>query len=372
MWLQGARAVGVGLFWRLPIKTGSCPKAVCLRACATARPRRSQVLQHRPKPADTQDGQAAPVRYGPLDVDLKPRDQLRPLLPTWNPPPTRPPRPEDLEVSTRLRLRKDDRWWAATVRELQGNQMKVGYDGWPSRHDENLPLDSDRLYLHESFHPDYEAPPPPQRYVRPVPTDEEGNPLPLAPRPPRPRAFDPEKERLKRALRPPLPYNPEKERLKRLLRGQYAPPIEESPVAAQGGPTYWPSHDSTENGSQEDNTGTTGRATGPTEGTRSHEEQAGITGRDNEPAQATAPTARMESSPAAMPTAPAHQAKEASLVEWVEVEGGVSGARAFRNAKTGEVRVGAPPSGWVELRAANGCYYWHVGRNVTQWERPQQ
>jgi len=351
--LQGARIVGAGLLRRLPLRTGSCPSTVSIRACATARPRRSQVLQHRPKPADTQDGQdgeAAPVRYGPLDVDLKPRDQLRPLLPTWNPPPTRPPRPADLEMSTRLRLRKDDRWWAATVRELQDTQMKVGYDGWPSRHDENVPLDSDRLYLHESFHPDYEAPPPPQRYVRPVPTDEEGNPLPLAPRPPRPRAFDPEKERLKRALRPPLPYNPEKERLKRLLRGQYAPPIEESPAAAQGASFFWPSPDSRETGSRE--------------------EDSGMTGQDGGPSEATASTAGLETIPAATPSAPAQLAP---LVEWIEVEGGTSGARAFRSAGTGEVRVGAPPSGWVELRAANGgCYYWHVGRNVTQWERPQQ
>jgi hypothetical protein len=51
----------------------------------------------------------------------------------------------------------------------------------------------------------------------------------------------------------------------------------------------------------------------------------------------------------------------------------MDGVRAFRNAVSGNVHKGPPPSGWVELQAAdgNGSYYWHVGRNVTQWEKPQ-
>merc|ERR1719229_662598 len=69
----------------------------------------------------------------------------------------------------------------------------------------------------------------PQRYQRQVPTDAEGNVVPVV-RPIRPRVYDPEKERMKRALRPPLPYNPEKERLKRLLRGQHAPPVDSYPA----------------------------------------------------------------------------------------------------------------------------------------------
>ena len=151
-------------------------------------------------------------RYGPLDVNLKPRDQLRPLLPTWNPPPTRRPQPEELEVSTRLRFLFEERWWAATVREAYEAEVRVGFDGWPSRHDQIVPRDSGRLFLHESFHEDYEAPPAPQRFQRPTATDAEGNPLPALPRAPKPKIYDPEKERMKRALRPPLPFNPEKER----------------------------------------------------------------------------------------------------------------------------------------------------------------
>merc|ERR1719188_2492948 len=135
--------------------------------------------------------------------------------------------PDELEVSTRLRFQLDNRWWAATVREPGGDKVKVGFDGWPSKHDEWVLRTSDRMYLHESAHEDYVAPPLPQRYQRQVPVDADGNAMPITPRPPRPRVYDPEKERLKRALRPPLPFNPEKERLKRLLRGQYAPPVED-------------------------------------------------------------------------------------------------------------------------------------------------
>lgn len=148
---------------------------------------------------------------------MKPTDQLRPLLPTWNPPPTRRPTPEELEVGFRVRFLFEERWWAATIREAWDSELRVGFDGWPSRHDQILPRDTDLLYLHESFHPDYVKPPAPQRFVRPT-VDSEGNAIPTV-RSPRPKVYDPEKERLKRALRPPMPFNPEKERLKRLLRG---------------------------------------------------------------------------------------------------------------------------------------------------------
>merc|ERR1719414_1263297 len=98
----------------------------CRQPLSTAvpeRPAKSKFLQRRSPQAEEPVAETpAPaeqkVRYGPTDVDLKPRDQLRPLLPTWNPPPTRPPVPDELEVSTRLRFRLEDRWWAATVREV--------------------------------------------------------------------------------------------------------------------------------------------------------------------------------------------------------------------------------------------------------------
>lgn len=280
-------------------------------------------------------GTEAPVRYGPTEVNLKPRDQLRPLLPTWNPPPTRPPQEADLKNGLRLRCKFEDRWWAATVRNMEEDgRVKVGYDGWPSRHDEVVQATSDRLYLHESHHPEYEAPPIPQRYQRPVPKDEHGNPLPVAPRAPRPKMFDPEKERLKRALRPPLPYNPEKERLKRLLRGQSAPVVEAPPQVRDQRPA-------------------------PELRTPRH---------------AAEPNPAARASPSltgpAVPKPPAAVAG-ADSVEWLEVPGGQGGARAFRHATTGEVRVGPPPSGWVELIADGGArYYWHVERQVTVWERP--
>ena len=149
-------------------------------------------------------------------MNLKPTDQLRPLLPTWNPPPTRRPDATELEVSTRVRFLFEERWWAATVREAYDTEIRVGFDGWPSRHDQILPRDTDLLYLHESIHPDYVAPPVPQRFQRPTVTPE-GQEIPQV-RQPRPKVYDPEKERMKRALRPPMPFNPEKERLKRLLR----------------------------------------------------------------------------------------------------------------------------------------------------------
>eukprot|EP00913_Durusdinium_trenchii_P009243 g8688.t1 len=98
------------------------------------------------------------------DVNLKPTDQLRPLLPTWNPPPTRRPTPEELEVGFRVRFLFEERWWAATIREAWDSELRVGFDGWPSRHDQILPRDTDLLYLHESFHPDYVKPPAPQRF----------------------------------------------------------------------------------------------------------------------------------------------------------------------------------------------------------------
>ena len=117
-------------------------------------------VAHPPKDVETaqpRKTETEPQRYGPLDVNLKPRDQLRPLLPTWNPPPTRRPEPEELEVSTRLRFLFEERWWAATVREAYETELRVGFDGWPSRHDQIVPRNSGRLYLHESVHPDYEA-----------------------------------------------------------------------------------------------------------------------------------------------------------------------------------------------------------------------
>ncbi|CAE7311044.1 SMM1, partial [Symbiodinium necroappetens] len=175
-------------------------------AVAEAPPKDVETLQ----PQKTEKTETEPQRYGPLDVNLKPRDQLRPLLPTWNPPPTRRPEPDELEVSTRLRFLFEERWWAATVREAYETELRVGFDGWPSRHDQIVPRNSGRLYLHESVHPDYEAPPAPQRFQRPTATDAEGNPLPALPRAPKPKVYDPEKERMKRALRPPLPFNPEK------------------------------------------------------------------------------------------------------------------------------------------------------------------
>lgn len=304
-------------------------------------------------PATGPAAQGQGQRYGPLDVDLRPRDQLRPLLPTWNPPPTRAPRPDELEVSTRLRFRLEDRWWAATVREVKDDEVKVGYDGWPSKHDESVPRTSDRLYLHESSHPDYVAPPLPQRYQRPVSTDADGNPLPVMPRTPRPKVYDPEKERLKRALRPPLPFNPEKERLKRLLRGQSAPPLEAYEAQAQA------SAASSQIQSEEKASAFESTPANVTtaEATRSVS--------SNMPSAASNSRTETASSTPASPATP--------LVEWLEVEGGHQGARAFRHAVTGEVRSGPPPTtSWVELLAEGGSrYYWHVGKNETQWERPQ-
>ena len=60
-------------------------------------------------------------------------------------------------MSTRLRFLFEERWWAATVREAYETELRVGFDGWPSRHDQIVPRNSGRLYLHESVHPDYEA-----------------------------------------------------------------------------------------------------------------------------------------------------------------------------------------------------------------------
>eukprot|EP00440_Ansanella_granifera_P018764 gb/GFBE01020384.1/.p1 GENE.gb/GFBE01020384.1/~~gb/GFBE01020384.1/.p1 ORF type:complete len:383 (+),score=54.66 gb/GFBE01020384.1/:1-1149(+) len=341
---------------RPDLSTSSAATASAVDPQGFPEPQQPQKNQSQSQLQQTSPQQQQPQRYGPLDVDLKPRDQLRPLLPTWNPPPTRRPRPEELEVSTRLRFRLEDRWWAATVREVSENEVKVGYDGWPSRHDETVPRDSDRLYLHESFHEDYVAPPLPQRYQRPTATDAEGNPLPAGPRAPRPKVYDPEKERMKRALRPPLPYNPEKERLKRLLRGQYAPPVSnfEPPVQEQPGSTDEPAVvESPLHPVQQ---------TEPGSSSATPARQFGL----GQPGQAR-PDGAMQPVPAP-PAAPAPP-----LVEWTEVPGGVNGTRAFRHAVSGEVRQGPPPTtSWVELLADGGnSYYWHVGRNITQWEKPQ-
>lgn len=296
---------------------------------------------------------------------------LRPLLPTWNPPPTRPPQPEELEVSTRVRLKKEDRWWAATVREVgqPGEPVKIGYDGWPGRHDEMIPRDSDRLYMHESFHPDYSAAPLPQRYQRPAPVDDEGNLLPVTPRAPRPKVFDPEKERMKRALRPPLPYNPEKERLKRLLRGQHAPPMVEEPQRAweeeeQQHQQQAPAVEESRAAPTEGDQGSVAAA--PSASPASAASAAG--GKSAAPAVPAASAAHSSAPP---PPGPPPPAAAVERVEWVEVEG-QDGARAFRHIATSEVRLGTPLSGWVELAAEGGArYYWHVGRQVTQWTPPQ-
>jgi hypothetical protein len=46
------------------------------------------------------------------------------------------------------------------------------------------------LYLHESVHPDYVAPPKPQRFQRPT-VDAEGKEIPTL-RQPRPKVYDPD------------------------------------------------------------------------------------------------------------------------------------------------------------------------------------
>ncbi|CAK0848831.1 unnamed protein product [Prorocentrum cordatum] len=72
------------------------------------------------------------------------------------------------------------------------------------------------------------------------------------------------------------------------------------------------------------------------------------------------------------PAPPGGAAAGAEAVEWVEIAGGDGGARSFRHAASGEVCTGPPPSGWVELLADGGArYYWHVGTQTTQWERPR-
>lgn len=370
----GRAPAGRGSAGGIPAAAIAAPGAA--RAAATHRPARSQHLQRPPReqrpPAQQGGGsEEQPVRYGPLDVDLQPRDQLRPLLPTWNPPPTRPPKPEELAVSTRLRLKFEDRWWAAAVREVgedPSGLVKVGYDGWPSRHDEWLPRDSDRLYLHESFHADYKDPPMPQRFERPVLLDEEGNPLPAAPRAARPRVFDPEKERLKRALRPPLPYNPEKERLKRLLRGQHAPPLDEEP------PSQRRSFDDEPRQAQ----AATPVSRSVSDAASTAASDPGFGAASSSGATAAAATAAPASPAAAAAAAAAPRAPDP--VQWVEVapSGAGTGAsgppspRTFRHTASGEVRQGAPMSGWVELMAEGGArYYWNVESGVTQWTRPQ-
>mmetsp|Transcript_12459 Transcript_12459/g.34312 ORF Transcript_12459/g.34312 Transcript_12459/m.34312 type:complete len:358 (-) Transcript_12459:92-1165(-) len=330
---------------------------VCYRHFSDGKPPKSAALERRkprnvetPKPAEDSK---KPVRYGPTDVDLKPRDQLRPLLPTWNSPPTRVPKADELKEGFRVRFNFEGRWWPATIREEgdDGVEVKVGYDGWPSRHDEWVPRTSDRLFLHESHHEDYVAPPMPPRYQKPVLKDSEGNPLPPTPRPPRPKIYDPEKERLKRALRPPMPYNPEKERLKRLLRGQHAPAAAEeapraaparSPAAAEEAPKAAPSR----------------------------------------------PLAAAEEAPKATPARPADSETSSTppsqpdvgkpevpqpVVLWLEVLGGLDGSRAFKHAVTGIVHKGAPTSGWAQVLAPNGQhYYWNVDKGETTWEAPSR
>jgi len=333
-------------------------------AAAAPRPPRSGFLQgsapqapQTPSPSagtpSTQPGgQQQVIRYGPADIHLQPKDQLRPLLPTWNPPPTRRPTREEMILSERMRFKFEDRWWAATLRGLADDdhpgQVRVGFDGWPSRHDEWVPLTTDRLYLHESHHPEYEAPPIPKRFTRESIIDSQG-PVPegerKAPKAVRVKPYDPEKERLKRLLRPPLPYNPEKERLKRVLRGQYAPPIEAYEAPRRDVPPV-----------------------GFEQETQSSAAQAHV---DAAPAQAapvhqTPPETRSQASP------------RVSGVEWEEVPGAPPDGRQFRHVPSGRIHVGVPPSGWAELISPEAGpdgrpkrYYWHVGRNETTWERPQ-
>eukprot|EP00927_Polykrikos_kofoidii_P082653 TRINITY_DN8264_c0_g3_i1.p1 TRINITY_DN8264_c0_g3~~TRINITY_DN8264_c0_g3_i1.p1 ORF type:complete len:450 (-),score=96.06 TRINITY_DN8264_c0_g3_i1:47-1342(-) len=367
------------------------------------RPNRSQHLQRRSEPAQSSTADDKPVRYGPQDVDLQPRDQLRPLLPTWNPPPTRRPKPEELGVSTRVRLLFEDRWWAATVREVSedpNGTVKVAYDGWPSRHDEFLPRDSDRLYLHESSHPDFKDPPAPKRFERPVPLDEDGNPVVAAPRAPRVKVFDPEKERLKRALRPPLPYNPEKERLKRMLRGQHVNPVDEEPPFRQDDTSRDDQPLAQSEQLQQQQQQQQQQQHQPQQEQPQHQpqqqqvqqqpkEQAAFNMGSASPSMAvTAPpgvstsaspsafasaTASASASPAPA-VAPSPPVQPVDLVQWVEVAPppGEPALRTFRNTSTGELLQGAPTSGWVEIAAEGGArYYWNVEGGVTQWTRPQ-
>lgn len=261
-------------------------------------------------------------------------------------------------MGTRLRFKFKDRWWAATVRELGGDdgRLRVGFDGWPSRHDEFVDKGSDHIYLHESFHAEYVAPPIPKRYQRPAPVDADGNALPVTPRPPRPKVFDPEKERMKRALRPPLPYNPEKERLKRLLRGQYAPPIEQSAFDQ-------PSSDA---GNQQPHAQAEPPPFSEARIARDATAATAVSGRAAAGNERQLESEQSKPNPAPPPPGPPPQ-----VLAWQEMPGGVDGVRAFRSTSTGEVCKGPPPSGWVEILADGGAhYYWNVESKATQWQKP--
>lgn len=282
-------------------------------------------------------------RLGRIDTDLKPQDYLGPLLPTWNPPPTRSPRPEELEVGTRLRFKVNGRWWPAAVQEKNGDMIRVTYEGWPARFDEWAPSDSDRLFLHESFHPDYKLPPVP-RPERLFDFVKDSRVRPETPRPRKPRAFDPEKDRLKRATRPAQSYDPIREREKRLLRVQ---PNANSPFKS----TAYSGSGRSDHGRQSQTTPATITAF--------------VTKNPpwNNPDTPKTPTT----------TLPSSQNEGASLA-WTEVDApSKSASRAFRHVTTGEVTLGTPTSGWVKLRSNDGAtYYWNACNGDTQWEHPTE
>jgi len=120
-------------------------------------------------------------------------------------PGTPRPKPQELQVGTRLRVEWSKGWWAARVAEEKGGAVRISFDTWSTDHDEWLPKDSPRLRMAIMGEKDANAEF--QRLVPPPPAAPQRDPLAfLEPLPTKTRAFVPK------------PYNPEKEFQKRQLR----------------------------------------------------------------------------------------------------------------------------------------------------------
>lgn len=120
-------------------------------------------------------------------------------------PNTPRPNPDELSEGTRLRVEWSGAWWAAKVKEVSEDRIKVGFDTWSSNYDEWMPRDSTRL----------RTPAPGDVEVEPNTAIQSG----LAAR----RSDFPAPEdvpTMSGRQRPfvPKPYNPEKEFAKRQLR----------------------------------------------------------------------------------------------------------------------------------------------------------
>lgn len=282
----------------------------------------SPSLHFVPSAPSSSSGESRP----PAAADSTKLDMLKRFLPLTQEPNTARPPPSLLQVGTQLRVEWGNGWWAAKVKEMRDDAVKIGFQTWSADYDEWISKDSKRLKL-------------------PLPDDvdlEEPGATPFKPEP-RP-AVNPVDLLLPMKSKPfiPKPYNPEKELQKRQMRLR-------AKVAEY----------------QQEKLGAIDPALAALRGDSEVQSQGASLSSTSSPPSAEPTAAASVASSQAEPSAAA-----AAGIRWEELLSDRQ-ERYYHEVATGKTQWELPTEGWVELVADDGGrYYWDPATNTTQWDRP--